>query len=78
MLSGLVLTGLSFVVMWPALGVCVYLATSMDEPLIIMIGGPVVVGMAHLMFAVGVYLAGGNYAKTALLWATNRFINRYS
>jgi hypothetical protein len=77
-LSGLVLTGLSLVVMWPALGVCGYLAASMDEPLIIVIGGPVVVGLVHLMFAAGVYLAGGNYAKTALFWATNRFINRYA
>lgn len=76
-LCGLVLTGLSLVLMWPAVGVCGYLAVSMDEPLIIVIGGPVIFGLVHLMFAVGVYLAGGNYAMAALLWAANRFIIRY-
>jgi hypothetical protein len=76
-LCGLVLTGLSLVVMWPALGVCGYLAASMDEPLIIVIGGPVVVFLAHLMFALGVYLAGSNYAKSTLSRATKLLINRY-
>jgi hypothetical protein len=32
----------------------------------------------HIMFGVGVYLAGRNYAMEALLWATRRFLEKYA
>jgi hypothetical protein len=50
----------------------------MSKPIIIAVGGPVVFILMHIMFGVGVYLAGQNYAMKALLWATKRFLEKYA
>jgi hypothetical protein len=50
----------------------------MSKAIIIAVGGPVVFGLGHIMFGVGVYLAGKNYAMKVLLWATRRFLEKYS
>jgi hypothetical protein len=50
----------------------------MSKPMIIAVGGPIVFGLVHIMFGVGVYLAGHNYAMEALLWATKRFLAKYA
>jgi hypothetical protein len=55
-----------------------YLSVKMSKAMIIAVGGPVVFGLGHIMFGVGVYLAGKNYAMNALLWATRRFLEKYA
>lgn len=69
---------LSYLIGLPALAFLSYLSVKMSKPMIIAIGGPVVFGVVHIMFGVGVYLAGQNYAKEALLWATKRFLEKYA
>jgi hypothetical protein len=44
----------------------------------IAVGGPVVILLVHIMFGVGVYMAGQNYAVTVLHWATKRFLQKYA
>jgi len=46
--------------------------------MIIAVGGPVVLLLVHIMFGVGVYLAGKNYALEVLQWATKRFLQKYT
>ncbi len=74
---GLALVALSFLPGLPALAFLSYLSIKMSKPFIIAVVGPVVVVLAHVMFGVGVYLAGRNYAKEVLLWATKRFLEKY-
>jgi hypothetical protein len=76
--GGLGLMALSFLTGLPALAFLSYLSVKMSKPMIIAIGGPVVFGLAHIMFGVGVYLAAQNYAMEALLWATKRLLEKYA
>ena len=75
---GLALMVLSYLTGLPALAFLSYLSVKMSRPMIIAVGGPVVFGLVHIMFGVGVYLAGKNYAMEALLWATKRFLKKYA
>jgi len=73
---------ISYVIGWPAVtflgGVAVYL----KEPLIAVIGGPLVYGLSHLVFLLGMYLAGAEYTWVFLRWATRvamlKLLRRYS
>jgi hypothetical protein len=76
--SGLALMALSYLTGLPALAFLSCLSVKMSKPMIIAVGGPVVFGLVHIMFGVGVYLAGRNYAIEALLWATRRFLEKYA
>lgn len=71
---GLVLVGISLITAVPSLAVCGYLAMHLERPMILVIGGPVIVALVHVVFGLGVWLAGGNYAKAALLCAAKRFL----
>ena len=75
--AGLTLVALSYLTGLPALASLSYLSVKMSEPVIIALGGLVVFGLVHVMFGVGVYLAGRNYAMEALLWATKKFLKKY-
>jgi len=50
----------------------------LSQPMTIAVGGPVVILLVHIMFGVGVYLAGQNYAVKVLHWATKRFLQKYA
>ena len=61
---------LSYIIGWPAIGALGALAIYFDRPWLIAIGGPLLYGMSHLVFLLGMYLAGYNYTKIFLRWAT--------
>ena len=75
---GLVLMAMSFIIGLPALAFLSYLSVKLSKPMTIAVGGPVVVLLVHIMFGVGVYLAGQNYAVKILHWATKRFLKKYT
>jgi len=74
---GLVLMATSFLLGLPALAFLSYLSVKLSKPMTIAIGGPVVILLVHVVFGVGVYLAGQNYASKMLQWATKRFLQKY-
>ena len=75
---GLVLLAMSYLISLPALAFLSYLSVKLSKPMIIAVGGPVVFLFVHIMFGVGVYLAGQNYALGVLHWATKRFLQKYA
>ena len=75
---GLVLMAMSFLISLPALAFLSYLAVKLSKPMTIAVGGPVVILLVHIMFGVGVYLAGQNFASEVLQWATKRFLQKYA
>ncbi len=75
---GLGLMALSFLTGLPALAFLSYLSVKLSKPMTIAVGGPVVILLVHIMFGVGVYMAGQNYAVTVLHWATKRFLQKYA
>ena len=76
--AGLFLLVTSFLISLPTLAFLSYLSVKLSNTMIIAIGGPVVVLFVHIMFGVGVYLAGKNYALEVLQWATKRFLQKYT
>ena len=73
---GLVLMAMSFLLGLPSLAFLSYLSVKLSRPMTIAIGGPAVIVLVHVVFGVGVYLAGQNYALKLLQWTTNRFGKR--
>jgi hypothetical protein len=74
---GLALITISCLTVLPALAFLSYLSVKVSKPMIIAVGGPVSFILVHIIFGVGVYLAGKNYSAEALLWATRRFLQKY-
>ena len=74
---GLALMAISFLLALPALVFLSYLSVKLSKPMIIPVGGPAVIILVHIVFGVGVYLAGQNYASKMLQWATKRFLQKY-
>jgi hypothetical protein len=60
----------SYVIGWPAVGALALLSIYLEKPLIVAIGGPLTYGLSHLVFILGMYLAGANYTRIFLRWAT--------
>jgi len=75
---GLALITISCLTGLPALAFLSYLSVKVSKPMIIAAGAPAVFLLVHIVFGVGVYLAGQNYAMETLLWATKRFLRKFA
>ncbi|MBI4763753.1 MAG: hypothetical protein HY787_04020 [Deltaproteobacteria bacterium] len=75
---GLALMTISCLTGLPALAFLGYLSVKVNRVMIIAAGAPVIFLLVHIVFGVGVYLAGQNYAKETLLWATKRFLQKFA
>jgi hypothetical protein len=67
---GLFLILFSYAIGWPAVALLGFISLHLREPLIAVVGGPITYGLSHLVFLAGAYLAGIDYARAFLLWAT--------
>jgi hypothetical protein len=67
----------SYIIGWPAISVLGALAIYLERPLLIAIGGPLLYGFSHLVFLLGMYLAGYNYTKIFLRWATRIAVEKW-
>ena len=60
----------SYVISWPAISALGAVSLYLNEPMLVVIGGPLLYGFSHLVFLFGMYLAGAKYSKIFLRWAT--------
>lgn len=67
---GVFLMCCSYLIGLPTVGLIGALSIYWHEPLLIIIGGPLLLAIAHLVFLVGVYLGGGKYIIAFFRWAT--------
>ena len=67
---GIFLMCCSSIIGWPAVGLIGALSIYWREPLLIIIGAPLCLITAHLVFLLGMYLAGGRYVMIFFRWAT--------
>ncbi len=70
------MVGCSTILGWPAVAFIGGVSLYLHEPLLIIIGGPVFLVIAHLMFILGMYWAGGKYFMVFLRWATRVVLER--
>ncbi len=69
-LLGVFLIAFSYIIGWPAVGALAALAIYLEEPLVVIVGGPLTYGLSHLVFLAGMVLAGAKYSAIFLRWAT--------
>jgi hypothetical protein len=67
---GIFLMCFSYILGLPAVGLIGALSIYWHKPLLIIIGGPLMFAIAHLVFLAGMYLAGGKYVMVFFRWAT--------
>jgi hypothetical protein len=60
----------SYVIGWPLIAVLGAVSIHLSQPLLVAVGGPVAYGLSHLVFLLGMYLAGARYSMIFLRWAT--------
>jgi hypothetical protein len=76
-LAGIFAIAFSYVIGWPAVGALGTLSVYFKQPLIVVIGGPVTYGLSHLVFLLGMYLAGADYTKIFLRWAARVAVEKH-
>ena len=74
--TGIFLIGFSYIIGWPLISGLGIFSIYMKEPLIIVIGGPLAYGISHLVFWIGMYLAGAKYAKIFSKWFVRVLIEK--
>ena len=74
---GLSLILFSHLIILPAFALLGYLSVSLEEPWIAVLGVPAAFIAVHLIFILGAFLAGGNYAKHTFLWACKLFLLKF-
>ena len=70
MVTGIAVMAFSYIIGWPAVGGLGALSFYLNKPLIVAIGGPLVYGLSHLVFILGMYLAGAAYVLIFFRWLT--------
>lgn len=73
---GLVVIGISYAIGWPAIAALGISAAALDAPLLLVVGGPAAYALSHLVFMLGAWLAGVQYARAFLRWATRRAVEK--
>jgi hypothetical protein len=72
----------SYVIGWPLITALGVVSIRLNQPLVVAVGGPVAYGLSHLVFLLGMYLAGAEYSMIFLRWATRvaivKLLDRYS
>ena len=67
---GIFLMCCSYIIGWPAVGLIGAYSIYWHEPLLIIIGGPILLVIAHLVFLAGMYLSGSKYIMVFFKWVT--------
>ncbi len=76
-IAGVSAIGFSYIIGWPAVSALGAMSIYFKEPLIVIIGGPLTYGLSHLVFILGMYLAGAEYSKIFLRWATRVAVEKF-
>ena len=74
---GVAAIAFSYIIGWPAVAALGMLSIYLEKALIVAIGGPLTYGLSHLVFLLGMYLAGYNYSKIFLRWATRVAVEKW-
>jgi hypothetical protein len=75
---GIALVLFSYVIGWPAVAFFGFLSLYLKQPLVLIIGGPLTYGTAHVVFLVGMYIAGKDYAMIFMKWSIKKACEKLS
>ena len=74
---GISAMGFSYIIGWPAISFLGLMAIYLNKPLIVIVGGPLTYGLSHLVFILGMYLAGAKYTKIFIRWAARVIMEKF-
>lgn len=66
---GISLVLFSYALGWPIVGILGIISLYVGKPLVLIVGGPLTYGLAHLVFLVGMYIAGKEYVTVLFKWS---------
>jgi hypothetical protein len=75
-ICGLAVIAFSYVIGWPLIAVLGILSVHYDNAAIVAVGGPVAYGISHLVFLLGMILAGATYSRIFMRWAVCQSMTR--
>jgi hypothetical protein len=75
---GIFLVLLSYVIGWPAVAFFGFLSLYLKQPLVLIIGGPLTYAASHVVFLVGMYIAGKDYATVFMKWSIKKACEKLS
>jgi len=75
-LTGVFAICFSFIIGWPAVALLGILSIKLHNPWLVAVGGPMVYGLSHLVFLLGMYLSGAVYSLIFLRWLTRITMER--
>mgnify|MGYP007046922474 CR=1 FL=1 len=75
-IAGISAIGISYIIGWPAVVFLGVVSLHYEKPMIAIIGGPLTYGLSHLVFILGMYLAGADYTRVFLRWATRKTMEK--
>lgn len=75
---GIAVIFISYVIAWPAIAVLGYFAVTLDRTWLLAVAAPLLYAFSHLVLVLGMYLAGADYIKVLLRWATRVAVERWS
>jgi hypothetical protein len=75
-IAGISAIGISYIIGWPAVAFLGFVSLHYEKPMIAIIGGPLTYGLSHLVFILGMYLAGADYTRVFLRWATRKTMEK--
>jgi hypothetical protein len=75
---GIALVLFSYVIGWPAVAFFGFLSLYLKQPLVLIIGGPLIYGTAHVVFLVGMYIVGKDYAMIVMKWSIKKACEKLS
>ena len=75
-ITGVTAIAVSYVIGWPLIGLLGIAAVHYGNAAIVAVGGPVAYGLSHLVFLLGMVLAGARYSRIFLRWAVSRTMLR--
>ena len=74
---GISAIGFSYIIGWPAISLLGVMSIYFNKPLIVIIGGPLTYGLSHLVFILGMYLAGAKYTRIFIRWAARVTVEKF-
>lgn len=78
-----VIAGVFFIILgsllgWPAVTVLGILAVKFNEPLLAVVGGPLVYGLSYPIFGLGMYFSGAKYTIIFFRWLSRVTVEKLS
>jgi len=74
---GIFCMGFSYLIGWPAIVALGFVSFHVQRPWLVAVGGPLLYGLSHLVFLLGMVLAGTQYTRPFVRWAARRVVEKW-